>query len=71
MMAILINRSQQELAQVIKREISTIPGVLKTETFVNMEIAKGSLPLLDTLQLVRNIKVSTRGQARGIKANNR
>jgi len=57
LMAIIVTRSQEELSRVIKKDISTIQGVLKTESFVNMEIMKGTVGLLDIAQLTSNFEV--------------
>lgn len=55
LMAIILTRSPEELSQFIEREISAIPSILRTETFVNLDIIKGAAGLLDTIQLVHNL----------------
>jgi len=56
LMAIIVTRSPEELSQFIEREISAIPSILRTETFVNLDIIKGAGGMLDTIQLVRNLE---------------
>ena len=62
MIAVVITRSPEELAHFIEKEVSAIPGILRTETFVNLEILKGGLPVIDTTQLLSNIDFSTLGK---------
>jgi Lrp/AsnC family transcriptional regulator for asnA, asnC and gidA len=58
MIAILITRSPQEFAHLIEKEISAIPGVVRLETFVNLETLKGEWPVVDTTQLLDSIDIS-------------
>ena len=58
MIAIVMTRSPEELAQFIENEISAIPSILRTETFVNLEILKGGWPIIDTTQLLSNVDLS-------------
>ena len=58
LMAIVVTRSPEELSRFIEKEISTISSILRTETFVNLDVIKGSGGLLDTTQLVRNYDIS-------------
>jgi len=62
MIAVVITRSPEELAHFIEKEISAIPSILRTETFVNLEILKGGWPVIDTTQLLSNIDFSTFGK---------
>jgi Lrp/AsnC family transcriptional regulator, regulator for asnA, asnC and gidA len=55
LMAIVITRSPEELAEFIKREISDIPSIIRTESFVNLEILKGESGALDTSQLTSTL----------------
>lgn len=59
LMAIVMTRSPEELSRFIEREISAIPSILRTETFVNLDIIKGAWGLVDTIQLVRNLDISS------------
>jgi len=58
LMAVAMTRSPQELSHLIEKELSVIPGVLRTETFVNLDIIKGEWSLLGTIELVRNLNMS-------------
>ena len=64
LMAIIVTRSPEELSQFIEREISAIPSILRTETFVNLDIIKGAGGMLDTIQLVRNLETRPQGKLR-------
>jgi len=44
--AMIVARSTQELNEFIEDEISTMPSVLKTETFVTLDIVKAGASLL-------------------------
>lgn len=58
MIAVVLTRSPEELAHFIEKEISAIPSILRTETFVNLEILKGGWPMIDTTQLLSNVDFS-------------
>lgn len=58
MIALVITRSPQEFAQLIEKEMSVIPGVVRLETFVNLETLKGGWPIVDTTQLLNSVDVS-------------
>jgi len=55
LMAIVVTQSPEELSSFIEKEISAIPSILRTETFVNLDIIKGEVGLLNTTQLVRSL----------------
>ena len=57
LMAIVLSQSPEGLSQFIEKEISAIPSILRTETFINLDISKGAPDLLDTIQLVRNLEL--------------
>jgi len=59
MIAVVLTRSPEELAHFIEKEISAIPSILRTETFVNLEILKGGWPMIDTTQLLSNVDFSS------------
>jgi Lrp/AsnC family transcriptional regulator for asnA, asnC and gidA len=54
LIAIVIEKSTQELSKFIEEEISAIPSIVRTETFVNLDIVKGLLS--DTVPLIETIK---------------
>jgi Lrp/AsnC family transcriptional regulator for asnA, asnC and gidA len=58
LMAIIITRSSEELSHFIEKEISALPSILRTETFVNLDVIKGGWPGLDTTQLISNLHIS-------------
>jgi len=58
LMAVVMTRSPDELSHFIEKEISGIPSILRTETFVNLDIIKGGWPGLDTTQLIKNLNAS-------------
>ncbi|HUV55952.1 MAG TPA: hypothetical protein VMV84_01835, partial [Dehalococcoidales bacterium] len=45
-------------------ELYTIPGVLRTEAFVNLDVIKGSASLPDTTQLISKFDISPLGKTR-------
>jgi len=62
LMAIIVARSPEEYSHFLESELYAIPGVLRTEAFVNLDVIKGSASLPDTTQLVRNFGISSRGK---------
>jgi len=58
LMAVIMTRSPQDLAKFIEEEIATVPSVLRTETFVNLDIIKGGWLGLDTSHLISSIETS-------------
>ena len=48
-MAVVVAKSSQEFADFVQNAISSIPGILRTETFVNLNIYKGQAVTLDDL----------------------
>ena len=54
LMAIVIQKSTEDLSKFIENEISAIPSIVRTETFVNLDIVKGLLA--DTVPLIETIK---------------
>ena len=58
MVAFVMTRSPEELSYFIEKEISAIPGIRRTETFVNLEILKGGWPMIDTTQLLNSVDFS-------------
>lgn len=58
LVAIIACRSSDEYAIVWENDISTIPGVMRTEASVALNIIKGSGSLLDTVALVNSLDTS-------------
>ncbi len=57
--AIIVTRTSREFADFMENVVSAIPSVLRTETFVNLNIYKGQAFGLDTSHLVSNIDISS------------
>ena len=55
-MAIIIAHTTDELSQFIEKEISQIPNIMRTETFVNLEVIKGMWSGEDVSPLVKNLE---------------
>ena len=58
LMAIIVTRTHRELSDFIKNEISAIPSILRSETFVNLDVIKGKSSGIDTSQLISNLNTS-------------
>ncbi|MBT3362566.1 MAG: Lrp/AsnC family transcriptional regulator [Chloroflexi bacterium] len=54
LMALIIEKSTDALSKFIEKEISAIPSITRTETFINLDIVKGLLS--DTISLIDTIK---------------
>jgi len=68
LIAMVMTRSAVELSHFIEKEISSIPSILRTETFVNLDIIKGEWGgLLNTDQPVQNLSVSVHRKGRSRK----
>jgi len=52
LIAIVFTKTTQELSDFIELEVATIPGVMRTETYVNMNTIKGKWGMLDTSELI-------------------
>ena len=52
LMAVIVARSSQELQRLIEKEISASPGIVRTESFINLDIMKGAWGTLDTTELI-------------------
>ena len=52
LIAFIIARSPLELSRIIEGEIRVIPSIERTETFVSLDILKGSWGVIDTVQLI-------------------
>ena len=53
--AILLTRSSKEFASTMENMVATIPSVIRTETFVTLNIYKGRKNWLDTTHIVDNL----------------
>lgn len=59
LLATVVTRSSKEFAYFMENVVSAIPNVLKTETFVALNIYKGTGSEMDMLQLIGNLDQST------------
>ena len=55
--AILLTRSSKEFAYIMETAVSTIPSVIRTETFVTLNIYKGRKNWLDTTRIMDNLDI--------------
>jgi Lrp/AsnC family transcriptional regulator for asnA, asnC and gidA len=58
LIATVLTRSAKEFSDFVENTISIIPSVIRTETFVCLNIYKGHGSGLDTGQIIGNIEVS-------------
>jgi Lrp/AsnC family transcriptional regulator for asnA, asnC and gidA len=58
LIAIVVTRSSAEFADFMEKVISTIPNVLRTETFVNLHVFKGQIIGLEAKHLVTDLDIS-------------
>jgi Lrp/AsnC family transcriptional regulator, regulator for asnA, asnC and gidA len=74
LMAVVLSKSATELSRFIESKVSTLPRIIRTETFVSLDIIKGGWPVVDTSELVTSLCMNQAGQettpkrARGRKA---
>jgi Lrp/AsnC family transcriptional regulator for asnA, asnC and gidA len=55
--AILLTRSSKEFAYIMETVVSAIPSVIRTETFVTLNIYKGRKNWLDTTHIIDNLDI--------------
>ena len=58
LIAIVVTRSTEEFSNFMASELSTIPSVVRTETLVSLGMAKGTVSLPDTTELIRCLDIS-------------
>lgn len=56
--AIVVTKTSGEFAEFVQNVISRIPGIMRTETCVGLDICKGMRAGMDTASLVANYNVS-------------
>ena len=57
MLALIVARTPDELSDFIKEHISSIPGIIRTETFVNLDILKSPwVGSWDITQLIGDVE---------------
>jgi len=57
----ILTRSVEELGIFIEKEVATIPGIERTETFLNLETIKGAQPGIDVSQLLDLLNFAEKG----------
>ena len=57
LMAVVLTKSPEQLSTFIEKDISNISSILRTETFVNLDIIKGAAGMLDTVRLIETLNV--------------
>jgi DNA-binding Lrp family transcriptional regulator len=60
LIAVIFARSAVEFSHFMVNELSVIPSVIRTETFVSLGMSKGMEGLADTTELVRRLDASPR-----------
>jgi len=65
LMALVIARSHEELSEFMETTISTTPSILRTETFVNLDIIKGQWSGTDTSQIIHETDYHTSPEING------
>ncbi len=56
--AILLTKSSKEFAYIMEKMVATIPSVIRTETFVTLNIYKGHKNWLDTTHIIDNLDIN-------------
>jgi len=57
LIAIIFAKSSQDFADFMESVISNIPSIMRTETFVNLNIYKGHANWLDTTEIISNLDI--------------
>ncbi|MFC1902236.1 Lrp/AsnC family transcriptional regulator [Chloroflexota bacterium] len=57
LIAIVVTKSSSEFSDFMEKALSSIPNVLRTETFVNLNVYKGQVMGLDTGHFVKTLKI--------------
>ena len=68
LLAVVMTPSSDDISNFIEKEITPIPGIMRTETFVNLDVLKGGWYGIDTSQIVNNLSIPTRPNSKRIVA---
>ena len=60
LLAVVMTPSSDDISTFIEKEITPIPGILRTETFVNLDVIKGGWYGIDTTQIVNTLSIPAR-----------
>jgi len=56
--AILLTKSSKEFAYIMEKTVATIPSIIRTETFVTLNIYKGHKNWFDTTHIIDNLDIN-------------
>ena len=59
LIAVVVNRSTEEFSDFMLHELSVIPSIVRTETFVTISVLKGAVELAETASLVRDCDITS------------
>jgi len=59
LIAIIVTKSSREFADFMENVVSEIPSIIRTETFVSLNIYKGQQIGIDTQQLISNLDLNS------------
>ena len=65
LIAIVVTQSTEEFANFMVNELSAIPSVVRTETFVSLGMVKGAVSLADTSELINTLDIPSPKKTRG------
>lgn len=65
LIATVATRSTEEFAKFMANELSAIPSVVRTETFVTLGMIKGTMGLADTSELISTLDIPSPKKTRG------
>ena len=68
LLAVVMTPSSDDISTFIEKEITPIPGIMRTETFVNLDVLKGGWYGIDTSQIVNNLSIPTRPNSKRLVA---
>ncbi len=68
LLAVVMTPSSDDISAFIEKEITPIPGILRTETFVNLDVIKGGWYGIDTTQIVNALTIPARPQSKRLSA---
>ena len=60
LLAVVMTPTSDDISTFIEKEITPIPGILRTETFVNLDVIKGGWYGIDTTQIVNTLTIPAR-----------
>lgn len=64
LLAVVMTPSSDDIQAFIEREITPIPGILRTETFINLDVIKGGWYSIDTTQIINQLHLTPKRNSR-------